>query len=351
VSPAKAHYQRKSIAGPLIKSIIFIAVTALCTTVLGLSIASTGVSSSVGYSAIFTDVTGLVVGSDVDISGVRVGQVTSVTVADRNLARVNFTLQSGRTLPRSVTATIFYLNLVGQRYIQLAQGSAPNGPTLTPGSTIPVAQTTPALNLTALFNGFQPLFQALSPGDVNQLSGEIVQVLQGQSGNVQSLVANIGSLTTSVAAKDKVIDSVIGNLNTVLNTVDSRGGALSNLVSTLTQLVSGLAADRQPIGSAVSAISQLTTATAGLLQLGNAPLQADIIQLGRLASNLNMNPNLLKNFLKRLPLKMSDIARVASYGSWLNFYECDALVSGVSVAPRYHTPPPTGVGVTASRCK
>jgi phospholipid/cholesterol/gamma-HCH transport system substrate-binding protein len=345
----RPHYKRKSIAGPLIKSIIFIAVTALATTVLGLSIASTGVSSSVGYSAIFSDVTGLVVGSDVDISGVRVGQVTGISVVDRNLAKVDFTIQSGRELPDSVTATIYYLNLVGQRYIQLAQGGDPNGRVLQPGATIPLAQTTPALNLTELFNGFQPLFQALSPGDVNQLSAEIIQVLQGEGGNVQSLVANIGSLTTSVAAKDKVIDSVIDNLNTVVTTIDSHGSALSNLVSTLQQLVSGLAADRQPIGSAVSAISQLTTATAGLLQLGRPALKQDIIQLGRLASNLDVQPSLLETFLHNLPVKMTDIARLASYGSWLNFYMCDALVSGVT--SEFHAPPPTGVGITAARCK
>jgi phospholipid/cholesterol/gamma-HCH transport system substrate-binding protein len=348
---ARPHYKRKSIAGPLIKSIIFIVVTALATAVLGLSIASTGVSSSVGYSAIFSDVTGVVVGSDVDISGVRVGQVTGLSVVDRNLAQVNFTIQSGRKLPASVTATIYYLNLVGQRYIQLGQGSDPNGPVLKPGSTIPLAQTTPALNLTVLFNGFQPLFQALSPGDVNQLSGELIQVLQGESGNVQSLIANIGSLTTSVAAKNKVIDSVIDNLNTVLKTIDSRGSALSNLVSTLQQLVSGLAADRQPIGAAISAMSQLTTATAGLLQVGRAPLKQDIIQLGRLASNLDTTAatSELNSFLKDLPAKMSDIARLASYGSWLNFYMCDALVSGVKSS--YGGKPPTGVGITAARCQ
>ena len=350
MSPAiRSHYKRKSVAGPLIKSIIFIVVTGLATAVLGLSIASTGVSGSVAYSALFRDVTGVIPGSDVDISGVRVGEVTSVTVADRNLARVDFTVQSGRTLPVSVTATIYYLNLVGQRYIQLAQGGAPNGPVLQPGSTIPETQTTPALNLTELFNGFQPLFQALSPGDVNQLSGEIVQVLQGQGGNVQSLVANIGSLTTTVATKDKVIDSVIDNLNSVVTTIDSRGSALSNLVSTLQQLVSGLAADRAPIGSAVSAISQLTTATAGLLQLGRAPLKQDIIQLGRLASNLDAATPTVATFLKNLPVKMADIARLASYGSWLNFYMCDALVSGVKSS--YGGKPPTGVGVTAARCK
>jgi phospholipid/cholesterol/gamma-HCH transport system substrate-binding protein len=351
MSPARAHYKRKSVAAPLIKSIIFIVVTALATAVLGLSIASTGVSSSVGYSAIFTDVTGVVVGSDVDISGVRVGQVTGLSVVDRNLAKVDFTVQAGRTLPASVTATIYYLNLVGQRYIQLAQGGDPDGPVLKPGSTIPVTQTTPALNLTTLFNGFQPLFEALSPGAVNQLSAEIVQVLQGEGGNVQSLLANIGSLTTTVAAKDKVIDSLIGNLNSVLTTVNSRGSALSNLVSTLQQLVSGLAADRQPIGSAVSAISQLTTATAGLLQLGRAPLKQDIIQLGRLSSNLDTSAGTseLDTFLQRLPIKMTDIARLASYGSWLNFYMCDALVSGVRSS--YGAPPPTGVGITAARCK
>jgi phospholipid/cholesterol/gamma-HCH transport system substrate-binding protein len=350
VSPAaRSHYQRKGIKGPLIKSIIFVAVTALATTVLGLSIASSGVSGSVGYSAIFSDVTGVVVGSDVDISGVRVGEVTGLTVFDKNLAKVNFTVQAGRELPRSVTATIYYLNLVGQRYIQLGQGGDPNGPVLTPGSTIPDTQTTPALNLTALFNGFQPLFEALSPGAVNQLSAEIVEVLQGEGGNVQSLVANIGSLTTTVAAKDKVIDSLIGNLNSVLNTVNSRGSALSSLVSTLQQLVSGLAADRQPIGSAVSAISQLTTATAGLLQLGRAPLKADIIQLGRLSSNLDAATPTLQTFLQRLPVKMTDIARLASYGSWLNFYMCDALVSGVQSS--YGGTPPTGIGITAARCK
>lgn len=345
----KAHYRRKSIAGPLVKSIIFVAVTALATTILGLSIASTGVSSSVGYSAIFSDVTGLVVGSDVDISGVRVGQVTSIRVVDRNLAQVDFTVQSGRKLPASVTATIYYLNLVGQRYIQLAQGSDPNGPVLKPGSAIPETHTTPALNLTELFNGFQPLFDALSPGDVNQLSGELVQVLQGEGGNVQSLIANIGSLTTSVAAKDKVIDSVIDNLNSVLKTVDSRGSALSNLVSTLQQLVSGLAADRQPIGSAISAMSQLTTATAGLLQVGRAPLRKDIIQLGRLSSNLDADTPAVESFLHNLPIKMNEIGGLVSYGSWLNFYMCDALVSGVKSS--YGGKPPTGVGITAGRCK
>jgi len=40
--------------------------------------------------------------------------------------------------------------------------------------------------------------------------------------------------------------------------------------------------------------------------------------------------------------------KLASYGSWLNFFMCDALVSGVK---QEFGPPPTGVPVTAARCR
>jgi len=257
-------------------------------------------------------------------------------------------VQSGRTLPASVTATIKYLNLVGQRYIELGQGTGPVGRTLPQGGTIPEVHTTPALDLTELFNGFQPLFQALSPGDVNQLSTEIVQVFQGESPNITALVASVGSLTTALATRDQVIGAVIDNLNSVLHTIGTRSGELSNLVTTLQELVSGLAADREPIGSAISAIASLSSATAGLLQVSRPPLTEDITQLGRVAGTLANNTPTVNTFLKNLPVKMSQIARLASYGSWLNLFMCDALVSGVK---EKFGPNPTGVPVTAARCQ
>jgi phospholipid/cholesterol/gamma-HCH transport system substrate-binding protein len=335
-------------AGPVVKSLIFIVVTVTVTAVLAISIAHTGVSATVSYQAVFTDVTGLNVGDDVDIAGVRVGDVTSISVYKRNLALVGFAIQQGRTLPASATATIKYLNLVGQRYMELGQGTGPVGRTLPPGATIPVTQTTPALDLTVLFNGFQPLFQALSPGEVNQLSSEIIQIFQGQSPNITTLVASVGSLTSTLATRDQVIGELITNLDSVLHTVSKRSDELAGLINTLQQLVSGLAADRQPIGNAITGIASLTNATAGLLQVARAPLSADITQLGRLATNLDNNSATVNSFLHTLPVKMNEIAKLASYGSWLNFFMCDALVSGVK---QEFGPPPTGVPVTAARCR
>ena len=335
-------------AAPVIKSAIFVAVTAVVTAALGISIASTGVSGTVGYRAVFSNVTGLTVGDDVDIAGVRVGAVTSIGIYHRNLALVGFSLPKDRPLPASVTATIRYLNLVGQRYMELGQGTGPVGRALPRGSTIPLSRTRPALDLTVLFNGFQPLFQALSPGDVNKLASEIIQVFQGESPNITALVASVGSLTTALSTRDQVIGQVIDNLNSVLHTIGTRSGELANFVSTLQELVSGLAADRGQIGSAISAIADLSSATAGLLQVARPPLRDDITQLGRLAANLANNTPTVNTFLHNLPVKMSKIGRLASYGSWLNFFMCNATVTGVK---QEFGPNPTGVGITAARCK
>jgi phospholipid/cholesterol/gamma-HCH transport system substrate-binding protein len=340
--------KRKGIGAPLIKSAIFVVITVIITALLALSIVSAGVSGTTSYRAVFTDVTGLTVGSDVDIAGVRVGQVTSLSVYHRQLALVGFNVQADRPLPASVTATIRYLNLVGQRYIELGQGTGPADRTLPPGGTIPLPQTRPALNLTVLFDGFQPLFQALSPGDVNRLSSDIIEVFQGESPNITALVAAIGSLTSSLATRDQVIGQVIDNLNSAVTTVSTRNSELRGLITSLQELVSGLAANRQPIGQAISAIGSLTSATAGLLQVARPPLKDDITQLQRLSSNLADNSGVVNTFLQDLPVKMADIARMASYGSWLNFFLCDATVNGVHLAGRAATKP--GVPLTAARC-
>ncbi|MGW1226236.1 MCE family protein [Streptomyces sp. NPDC001515] len=341
--------KRRSLAGPLAKSLVFVVVTVLATTVLGLSIANTGVGDTRSYRARFTDATGLIAGDSVRIAGVKVGQVKSIRIADRRLAEVTFTVRKGRTLPASVTASIKYLNMVGQRYIDLGQGAGPVGETFAAGATIPLSRTTPALDLTQLFNGFQPLFEGLSPPDVNELAGSIVQVLQGEGGTVDSILQHVGSLTGTVAAKDKVIGEVITNLNTVLKTVNDREAGFDDLVDTLQELVTGFAGDRKPLGEAVTAMGALTTVTADLFQDGRAPLKKDIKELGRLSKNLADNQPQIENFLTRTPEKMAAITRLTSYGSWLNLYLCEARVSGVTTSDG--STPPTGIEITdPARC-
>ncbi|KAA6216364.1 MCE family protein [Streptomyces filamentosus] len=342
--------KRPGLTGTVLKSLVFVLVTAVATTVLGISIANTGVGADTrSYKALFTDVTGLVAGDSVRIAGVKVGEVTDVRVVDRRTAQVTFAVREDRTLPRSATAAVKYLNMVGQRYVSLGRGTGDLAGDLTEGETIPLDRTTPALDLTLLFNGFKPLFEGLSPADVNDLAGSLVQVLQGESGTVDSLLRHIGSLTKTVAAKDKVIGDVVTNLNTVLTTLNDRETGFEDLVVTLQKLVTGFNTDRKPLGEAVAAMGDLTTTTAGLLHDGRAPLKKDIGELGRLSGTLGDHTPEIERFLARTPDKLTALARLSSYGSWLNLYLCEARVTDVGTSDG--SKPPTGIAVTEPRCR
>ncbi|GGS48140.1 MULTISPECIES: MCE family protein [Actinokineospora] len=344
-----------SLVRPLVKALIFTVVTVLATGLLAITIANKGTDDAAVYLARFTDVTSLNPGDDVRMSGVRIGQVEDISVVDGaegggGVAEVEFTVDRRWPLSAQVTATLKFRNLIGQRYISLDQGPASaGGGTLAEGATIPLDRTRPALDLTAMFNGFKPLFQALNPEQVNKLSMEIVQVLQGEGGTVDSLIAHIGSLSTTLAEKDEVIGRVITNLNTVIGRFDERGDELSKLIETTQQLVSGLAKDAVPIGEAIQGLSELTTATAGLLADGREPLRRDIEALGALSKTLADNTPAFEAFLSNLPVKYETIGRTASYGSWLNLYLC-SITTDVPPAPG-QTPADIGLPVTDARCR
>src|SRR5699024_11439158 len=74
-------------------------------------------------------------------------------------------------------ASVRYGDMLGIRYLSLdptAEGRpAVGGPQeLAPGQTLPLAATTPPVDLTALVNGFKPLFEAVEPEEVNALRSE-----------------------------------------------------------------------------------------------------------------------------------------------------------------------------------
>jgi phospholipid/cholesterol/gamma-HCH transport system substrate-binding protein len=241
-----------------------------------------------------------------------------------------------------------YRNLVGNRYIALTEGVG-GGTRMKKNGIIGQDRTAPALDLSVLFNGFKPLFTALNPDDVNKLSYEVIQVLQGEGGTVESLLSHTASLATTIADKDQVIGQVIDNLNSVLDTVNAHTPQLTDLIVKLQQLVSGLAADRKPIGDAIESLGNLAETTSGLLGDVREPLKNDISALGTLTDQLNKNEPELEHFIQFLPTKVSTLTRTADYGSWFNFYACE-FSGTVSLPPLI---PPTDlplIPVNRERC-
>jgi phospholipid/cholesterol/gamma-HCH transport system substrate-binding protein len=316
--------QQSRIPSSVYKVITFAVVTVLLIGLLGTLIGNVSFTASRSYYGLFTDATGVFSGDRVRVAGVEVGRVTGTELVShegRKVARIEFEVDQSVPVYADAELQLRYENIVGQRYLNIVE-KPQAGPSLRKGSTFPTSQTTPALNLTDLFNGFQPLFRALDPSRLNTFSFELVRALQGEAGTLQSLMRNTAQLTNTIADRDAVIGSVVGNLNAVLATVGDRDEKLTGLIVQFRDLMSGLADQSDVIGASLPSLDSLLDATAGTLADIRRPLRSSVGSLRSITDQVYDDRQVLDDALGDLPFTLRTLARTGSYGSWFNFYVC-----------------------------
>jgi phospholipid/cholesterol/gamma-HCH transport system substrate-binding protein len=284
------------------------------------------------WKARFTSVSGLRDGDDVRVAGVKVGRVEGVKVIDNDEAEVTFILQKEQKIYDSTRLALRYQNLLGQRYLSLTAG-ANRAKEMSPGDEIPKSMTNPGFDLTALLNGFEPLFNVLQPDQVNKMALNIIAVLQGEGGTVESLLQQTADAADYLASRDAVFTQVLQNLTPVLENLSEQSGNFDATVDQLGALMSGLASQRATFAGSIDNIGALVESTSGLLDDIRPGLKYDVSRLRTTAAILAQNRARLGKALDGLPEIFGGLARASSYYSTLNIYFCNLgfVVGGETV--------------------
>lgn len=278
-----------------------------------------------GYSAVFGDASRLEAGDSVRVAGVRVGTVKSVSLQRDKSVLVDFETDRSVALTTSTKVAVRYLNLVGDRYLELID--SPGSTKLLPsGSQIPKDRTASALDLDLLLGGLRPVIQGLNPQDVNALTSSLIQIFQGQGDTLDSLLSKTSSFSNTLANNDQVIQQLIDNLNSVVGTLAKDGKKFDGTVDRLEQLISGLSQDRDPLGTAVTQLDNGTASLASLLTEARPPLKGTVDQMNRLAPLLDDHQIVLDRGLQKAPDNYRKLARLGSYGSWIMYYICGLAI-------------------------
>lgn len=335
--------QRSHFRWVVLKLVAFAAVSALITTVVAESLLDLHVQPTNGYRAQFVNVAGLQSGDTVRVAGVEVGKVSHVGLQG-DQALVSFSVDSDQRLTTTTRAEIHYENVVGQRFLAIVPGAAGGG-ALRSGATIPLDRTQPGLDLTEVFNGFQPLFAALTPDEVNRLTGSIIQVFQGESGTVNDLVSQTAVLTDNLAQRQQVIDQVLTNLSGLVDSVAGHNQQLGELIDQFSSFVNGLAGERSEIASTINGLGGLTSGLNNQLTQSQPALNQDISQLASVAQSLAANQQSLDSAITAFPGFLTTLDKVSSTGSYLNVYICNLSITtqgspDISLIPGVSAPQP-----------
>ncbi|MDT5107800.1 MAG: phospholipid/cholesterol/gamma-HCH transport system substrate-binding protein [Mycobacterium sp.] len=314
------------ITGTAIKLGAFALVLLMFTAIIIVVFGQLRFDRTTGYSAEFSNASGLRAGQFVRASGVEVGKVDKVELVNGGTrVKVNFAVDRSLPLFQGTTASIRYLNLIGDRYLELKRGD--DEKRLPAGGTIPIEHTQPALDLDALIGGFRPLFQALDPDKVNNIAQSIVTIFQGQGGTINDILDQTASLTSALADRDQAIGEVVRNLNTVLDTTVKHQQQFDETVQNFEKLITGLKNRADPIATSVADISDAAGSVADLLGENRPLLQKTVTQLEVIQQPLVDQKDQLNDILTRLPTALKIIGRAGGvYGDFFNFYACDVTL-------------------------
>ncbi len=278
------------------------------------------------YSAEFSNVSGLRAGQFVRASGVEIGKVSNLELLDGGKrVRVKFDVDRSIPLYQSTTASIRYLDLIGNRYLELKRGEGDGADkVMSPGGFIPLSRTTPALDLDALIGGFKPIFRALNPDKVNTIASALITVFQGQGGTINDILTQTAQVTSQLGERDQAIGEVVKNLNKVLDTTVRHRKDFDQTVNNLEVLITGLKDRGDSLAGGTANISNATGTVADLLSEDRALLRKTINYLDAVQQPLIDQREQLSDFLRKVPTALNSIGRaIGSYGDFVNFYSCD----------------------------
>ena len=314
------------ITGTALKLGIFSLVLLLFTAIIIVVFGQMRFDRTTGYSAIFSNTSGLRTGQFVRASGVEVGKVSKIELLDGgSQVRVDFSVDRSLPLFDGTTASIRYLNLIGDRYMELKRGDSDKR--LPAGGTIPIEHTEPALDLDALIGGFRPLFRALDPDKVNNIAQSIITIFQGQGGTINNILDQTASLTSALADRDQAIGEVVKNLNVVLDTTVKHQQQFDETVQNFEKLITELKNRADPIATSVADISDAAGSVADLLGDNRPLLQKTVTQLEVIQQPLVDQKDQLNDILTKLPNALKILGRAGGiYGDFFNFYACDVTL-------------------------
>lgn len=248
----------------------------------------TGCSSSGGetdgqrISAVFTDAFPMVPGNYVRASGVKVGLIDAVNLVNGK-AEIVMTLDTPVLLHQDAQAIITANNLLGERYIEIDNGSQ-NTPLLSLPYTIPESQTRSRVNVEEVVNSVDdPSGKALglmltSLGD--GFAGNGTQAAAAIS-QLQPSMKQVQALSGVLNDNNALLNQLIDHVQPVLGALEgNQGKELDGLVDATTTTLGAVAAEREAAAQTIQELpSTLIQARERLAQLaGVATPTADTLR-------------------------------------------------------------------------
>ncbi|MGB3325650.1 MAG: MCE family protein [Mycolicibacterium fortuitum] len=278
------------------------------------------------YSAHFTEAGGLGAGAEVQVSGLTVGKVDSVSL-DGTRVLVKFKIANNIRLGDRTEAAVKTKSLLGTKVL----GITPRGDGYQT-EPIPIERTTPAYQLP---DALGELTTTISGLDTEQLSDSlemIAETFHNTPPDLKAAVQGVGRFATTLNERDGQLRKLLADANKATAVLAERGDRIALLISDTNALLQQLNSQWAGLDQVSNNVSFISQQISGLVAENRQTLKPALEKLNGVLTIVDDRKDKVQRSIKDVGAYLMTLGEALSSGPFFNAYLVN-LLPGQFVQP------------------
>lgn len=259
------------------------------------------------YEAYFSDAGGITPGSDVNVSGIRVGTVSDVSLAGQS-AKVDFTVDRNVKVGDQSLVAIKTDTVLGQKSLSVT----PKGAGIV--TVIPLGRTTTPYTLNNALQDLGGNVSALDKPRLEQALQTLTSTLKDATPQLRGALDGVASLSRSLNKRDEALDQLLMHAKRVSDTLAQRAGQVNQLITDGNLLFAALDEKRHALSTLISGIDDVSQQLSGFVADNKVEFLPALQKLDAVLANLLERREHIGEALRRLPPYATALGEVVGSG-------------------------------------
>jgi phospholipid/cholesterol/gamma-HCH transport system substrate-binding protein len=271
------------------------------------------------YSAYFAEAGGIAAGSDVQVSGFKIGRVSGVRL-DGAKVLVTFEVDKSVKLGDRTEAAVKSKSLLGSKILAITPrgGGDLSGP-------IPLDRTTPAYELADALGDLATNIEGLDTGKLSQSLATLSKTFAQTPPEIQAAVQGLGRFSQSLDKRDAQLRALLDNANKATTVLASRSDQVVGLINNSNALLAELRSESTAVDQISGNISSLSRQLSGFVSDNRQQLRPALDKFNGVLAILANRKDKLQDSIKRLNSFALALGESVSSGPFFNAYVANLL--------------------------
>lgn len=278
------------------------------------------------YSAYFAEAGGLAGGDPVQVSGFRVGDVSSVELSGPRVL-VKFKVDSGVRLGDRSEAAIKLKSLLGSKLLEIT----PRGEKLLTGP-IPLERTISPYELPDALGDLSNIISGLNTDQLSQSLAVLAETFSNTPPDLQAAVRGVARFSDTLSKRDAQLRTLLENANKATTVLAERTNEVVNLVANTNALLVQLRRQSSALDHIANNLSALAQQVKGFIAENRETLKPALEKLNKVLTIVDNRKERIQKAIKGLNAYALSLGESVSSGPYFKAYLVN-LLPGQFVQP------------------